>query len=142
MLNSGSDLRLDVGQLESGQQIERLDVIETSSLTGFGLDGLMIHIAATLRRDAGDSVVGSTVQRASASLTEAAEALSAAIGAAENQWATRSWLPRFVNHLTHSAKSSALFIRMIFLISCSGGFVLGSSCRTEFIPFLAGWIAA
>ena len=80
-----SDLRLDVGELESGQLIEPLNVIQTSSLTGAGLDGLMIHIVATLRRDVGDSVVGSTVQRASASLTEAAESLQAAIGAAENQ---------------------------------------------------------
>ena len=80
-----NDVRLDVGELKSGQEIEPLDVIQTSSLTGAGLDALRVHIEATLRRDAGDSVVGSTVQRASASLTEAAESLAAAIGAAEHQ---------------------------------------------------------
>ena len=85
VLSIGGDLRLDVGKRESGQRIEPVGVIQTSGLTGAGLDGLMIHIAATLRRDVGDSVVGSTVQRASTSLTEAAESLSAAIGAAENQ---------------------------------------------------------
>ena len=80
-----SDLRLDVGKLESGKVIEPLNVIQTSSKSGDGLQGLKIHIESILHRDAGDSVVGSTVQRASASLTEAAEALTAAIGAAENQ---------------------------------------------------------
>ena len=79
------DLRLDVGKLESGQLLEPVKVIQTSSLTGTGLHGLMIYIQATLRHDAGDSVVGSTVQRASASLTEAAESLTAAIGAADSQ---------------------------------------------------------
>ena len=80
-----NDLQLDVGKLESGQLIDSLDVIQTSSLTGAGLEALRTHIESTLRRDAGDSVVGSTVQRASASLTEAADSLSAAIGATENQ---------------------------------------------------------
>ena len=79
------DVRLDVGKLESGRVIEPLNVFQTSSKTGAGLDGLKILIESMLRRDAGDSVVGSTVQRASASLTEAAESLDAAIGAAENQ---------------------------------------------------------
>ena len=79
-----SDLRLNVGKLESGLLIESLNAIPASSLTGFGLDALMMRIADSLRCDAGDSVVGSTVQRASASLTEAAESLTAAIGAAEN----------------------------------------------------------
>ena len=80
-----SDLQLDVGQLENGQPIEPVPVITTSSKTGAGLDPLKIYIEAALRRDAGDSVVGSTVQRASASLTEAADSLAAAIGAAEHQ---------------------------------------------------------
>ena len=81
----GDEMRLDVGKLESGRQIDPLNVIETSSVNGTGLDALSIHITAALRGDVGDSVVGSTVQRASASLTDAAESLTAAINAAENQ---------------------------------------------------------
>ena len=83
--SSGSDLCLKIGKRQSDQEIEPIPVIATSSLTGFGLDNLRVQIAATLRRDAGDSVVGSTVQRASSSLTEAAQSLAAAIEAADSQ---------------------------------------------------------
>jgi len=80
-----SELRLDIGEPENGHPPEPVHVIMTSSKTGEGLDALRNHIQAALRGDAGDSVVGSTVQRASESLTEAAESLTAAISATEHQ---------------------------------------------------------
>ena len=73
--STNSDLRLN----------DNVKLIPTSSLTGFGLKSLGVQIATSLQRDASDSVVGSTVQRASASLTEAAESLTAAIGATHDQ---------------------------------------------------------
>ena len=75
----------EVLRLTSNQPGENPQLIPTSSITGSGLEQLGAQIANSLRRDAGDSVVGSTVQRASISLVEAAESLDAAIGAADSQ---------------------------------------------------------
>jgi len=78
-------LHLTDNQTEKNQPSETPKLIPTSSIAGSGLEQLGAQIAASLRRDAGDSVVGSTVQRASTSLIESAEALDAAIGAANSQ---------------------------------------------------------
>ena len=78
-------LQLTSSSLENNPPGENPKLIPTSSITGSGLEQLATQIAASLRRDAGDSVVGSTVQRASTSLIEAAESLDAAIGATESQ---------------------------------------------------------
>ena len=78
-------LHLTDNQTEKNQPSETPKLIPTSSIAGSGLEQLGAQIAASLRRDAGDSVVGSTVQRASTSLIEAAESLDAAIGAANSQ---------------------------------------------------------
>ena len=78
-------LRLASTALQNNQPGETPQLIPTSSITGGGLEQLGVQIATSLRRDAGDSVVGSTVQRASTSLIEAAESLDAAIGAADSQ---------------------------------------------------------
>ena len=75
----------EVLRLTNNQPGENPQLIPTSSITGSGLEQLGAQIANSLRRDAGDSVVGSTVQRASISLVEAAESLDAAIGAADSQ---------------------------------------------------------
>ena len=75
----------EVLRLTSNQPGENPQLIPTSSITGSGSEQLGAQIANSLRRDAGDSVVGSTVQRASISLVEAAESLDAAIGAADSQ---------------------------------------------------------
>lgn len=82
---NSDDLRLVTSQVESDQSRAGLPLISISSQTGFGLEQLSVQIAASLRRDGGDSVVGTTVQRASTSLLESAEALAAAINAASNQ---------------------------------------------------------
>ena len=71
-------------QFANKQTAETPPLIPTSSKTGIGLEQLGQRIAASLRRDAGESVVGSTVQRANTSLIEAAESLDAAIGAADH----------------------------------------------------------
>ena len=75
----------EVLRLTSNQPGENPQLIPTSSITGSGSEQLGAQIANSLCRDAGDSVVGSTVQRASISLVEAAESLDAAIGAADSQ---------------------------------------------------------
>ena len=83
--STSESLRLTSSSLKNNQPSKNPKLIPTSSITGSGLEQLGAQIAASLRCDAGDSVVGSTVQRASTSLIEAAESLDAAIGAANSQ---------------------------------------------------------
>ena len=82
---NGGALRLAAGEPENNQLDTDVQLIPTSSQTGFGLEHLSAQMIASLRRDTGDSVVGSTVQRANISLHEAAESLAAAIDATGNQ---------------------------------------------------------